>query len=215
MRKSTIICGALAATILLSCATVQSRRSTFNQAAADRALLEFGQKHEQCQLWTNWQKLCSRRNDGRATCILDTDHPVAPSAPFCAEYDTFNAALVGPMDEVTSKARFCETTEQRQLVDGQGRPGGKVMVCTKFRTARPFNGRDFQQMKSPLCASWKRGLGDAWYCSKWNDTTCKPKDGSGRSSPNPEVITIPRLIHPDKLAVLGVACAVRGSQDAR
>src|SRR3954464_6240791 len=52
----------------------------------DRQMMAFDRSHPQCQLWTNWQKMCSRTGPGGATyCAIDAEMRVNPSRPFCVD----------------------------------------------------------------------------------------------------------------------------------
>lgn len=76
-----------------------------NQQHADVALAAFGEANLQCQLWTNWQKMCSRTGEGGAVaCSTDPDRPVAPSEPFC----TAGEAAPPTRAQVKSFERFCK-----------------------------------------------------------------------------------------------------------
>lgn len=53
--------------------------------AADRQMIAFGEANPQCQLWTNWERLCSRTGlGGGIQCHIDPGRRVASSLPFCA-----------------------------------------------------------------------------------------------------------------------------------
>ena len=200
--------------LLLSCAGGSRSDLPMSLSSADKVLLAFGAR-ENCQLWTNWQKLCSRDPEGNPQCVVDADRPVAGSAPFCADYNTFSSAMDDTPQENASKARFCERIETTQLVNGSGLPSSKIKVCRQFRKDRPFNGRDLEQMRSPLCSDWRRGGKGAWQCASWTNVTCKPMDGSGRTEGHEEdEIVIDSAIDPDRTPVIAVTCTIRRPQNA-
>ncbi|MFC4291120.1 hypothetical protein ACFOWX_01695 [Sphingorhabdus arenilitoris] len=84
-----------------------------SQSAADAALAAFDKDNPTCQLWTNWQKMCSRANpDARSLCVTQKHNSVAPSAPFCVAsvYKDSKVTNISSSDTRTllSIARFCD-----------------------------------------------------------------------------------------------------------
>ena len=123
-----------------------------SQAAADAALIAFDKQNPSCQLWTNWQKMCSRTGpNGETYCVTDPDKPVNPSAPFCVkqpgEYLAFEERSL-----ITQKSilLFCAKPE----VLRRGLPT-EDDGCLKYSADRPFNGRRYSAFSHPWCAEWK------------------------------------------------------------
>jgi hypothetical protein len=114
--------------------------------SADRQLAAFDRTHPQCQLWTNWQKMCSRTGaNGASVCVVDPDRPVAPSAPFCVAGD---GSPLGPPTaaERASHRRFCSNATS----EGAAAPLG---LC-EGNEERPFNGRRIAARQHPWCEMW-------------------------------------------------------------
>lgn len=121
------------------------------QADADAALKSFDRKNPSCQLWSNWQKLCSRTGDGGKTlCTTDPITPVQPSAPFCAgnaqRIFSVKEQIVNA-DERKSAMRFCKDIKHDD----------KLLDCYGKVSRRPFNGRRIALRRSPLCEVWSSG----------------------------------------------------------
>jgi len=111
---------------------------------SDAQLYAFGRAHPTCQLWTNWQKMCSRTGpNGTVLCVSDPDRPVAPSRPFCARPS--QGDLTGT--DAVSHDRFCAS---RSAENPRTRPGD----CRRYRRDRPFNGFHLAARRSPLCRRW-------------------------------------------------------------
>jgi len=140
-----------------------------SQAAADTALAAFDKDNPSCQLWTNWQKMCSRTGENEATyCATSKANPVKPSKVFCAaEYNEPFSGLVEADDDVkiASFLRFC------QLPEGfEGSVADKMEEC-KWSRSRPFSGRSLVDLQHPWCKKWsKTEASDPgnrhYYCSK-------------------------------------------------
>jgi hypothetical protein len=127
-----------------------------SQQEADRSLVRFDREHPQCQLWTNWQKMCSRTGPNGATnCVTDPDRPVRPSAPFCvyAGEGTMTPDLEGP--DVGSVGRYCIRSRTHGVYSGPGSdPGRQIRYCAEFDPRRPFNGRSLAARRHGWCAEW-------------------------------------------------------------
>lgn len=127
-----------------------------SQSEADESLARFDREHPQCQLWTNWQKMCSRTGGGSTThCSIDTAHPVAPSRPFCARPG------VGDMPdyEARSHNRFC--------ADAAGTSGStETKRCRFHQHDRPFNGYRLAALRSPVCRRWVDAGTRATICTE-------------------------------------------------
>ncbi len=184
---------------------------TAGQKQAEAALAAFETAHPRCEVWSNWQKTCSRIG-ATVHCTVDRAKPVLPSAPFC----------MGQWEEAgeearASRMRFCKKPDYFTL-------GGKrVPACARYREDRPFNGRRLRPLSSPACAEWredvtnkKAGLysTNGYYCARFNVKGCR--DTSLRRAkqsalmPNGEGIiagyeALPRL---DSLPVHAISCGV-------
>jgi hypothetical protein len=111
---------------------------------ADVQLAAFDRSHPQCQLWTNWQKMCSRAGpNGSTFCVTDPERPAAPSEPFCVA--PFQSDYSGA--EAESHDRFCAP---RSAENQRAHPG----QCERYQRDRPFNGFHVTARRSPLCRRW-------------------------------------------------------------
>jgi hypothetical protein len=147
-----------------------------SQREANDALTHFDREHPQCQLWTNWQKLCSRTGqDGATFCQVDQEHLARPSTPFC---------LAGPIDPAgplyftsrdtpetrSSRNRFCARFGDA-LVDPEN--PGNLPNCEAYTVDRPFNGTSLTSVAHPLCRHWvvrpplQNGTRRLLYCDQW------------------------------------------------
>jgi hypothetical protein len=123
-----------------------------DQQAADMALERFDKDNPQCQVWTNWQKMCSRI--GKSTyCTVDKLNPVKPSTVFCAEGDESEKLL-----ERSSELRFCTKKIDVTHLDE------KHSVCVRFSPNRPFGGRNIIPRLSPGCNEWKTEVSNKRAC---------------------------------------------------
>lgn len=146
---------ALLALGAVACATTASAPSIYykSQAQADAALAAFDKDNPDCQLWTNWQKMCSRMGgSGETLCAIDTQRRVAPSAAFCVEHNLYakydSALRVSPEpinqknhvafeERMRSKLRFCKNRSLRTMRHHDGDE-----YCKSHIDERPF-GRPF------------------------------------------------------------------------
>ncbi len=125
-----------------------------DQAAADARLAAFDTENPKCQLWTNWQKMCSRTGpDGTDIfCSIDDMHPSKPTRPFCVG-DLDGHYLIEDhrrdLGDVQLLHLFCEEFE---TVDGKRR-------CTKLNSDRPFNGSNLAALRHPYCEVWSTEKG--------------------------------------------------------
>jgi hypothetical protein len=134
-----------------------------SQKAADEALARFDMDNPKCQLWTNWQKMCSRTGKKRATfCASDASQKVPPSLPFCAVQmrDVKTGEYISTLDEQLqrqSRNRFCASlvkSNDKGYPDyADGRKSG-YPVCENYKQHRPFNGSSLSAVKHPLCRKW-------------------------------------------------------------
>lgn len=183
---------------IAACATTTSTPSSFykTQADADAALVAYGNANRPCQLWTNWQKMCSRTGPkGAALCLVDPEVNVAPSAVFCSKDEDYGKQLQDARltAEQISRDRFCTSFENSSPLSKRlGRP-----LCVDLDRNRPFSGKRLSSRLHPWCGEWKEKNSlkvvtdvkstSTWgfYCSKRNvPAHCKIADGFGEAPVN-------------------------------
>lgn len=137
--------------VLLLGARDSDRRSLFyrSQAKADADLSQFDRENPKCELWTNWERMCSRLGSGGATtCVSDPTFKAKPSRPFCVadahgylvnRYRSANVAIR------SSAGRFCAKRSS------EARKGDK---CVVYARQRPFNGTTLATRRAPACEVW-------------------------------------------------------------
>jgi hypothetical protein len=155
MKLLTISAVSGAAILMFGCAAWVSADSDPNiyyksQTEADVALSQFDRDNPSCQLWTNWQKMCSRTGEGGATYCQKAKSTVKPSTPFCSALNA--EPYMGLADEYTSiqlasYMRFCESKT------GEITPEN-VPLCNWMKK-RPFNGLTIAERRHPWCKQWK------------------------------------------------------------
>jgi hypothetical protein len=156
-----------------------------SQAAADEALKKFDKDNPDCQLWTNWQKMCSRAGeDGTTSCVTDLHMPARPSVPFCAggvkRVFSVKDQIFDDLEK-RSATRFCKDLKY----------GDKLLDCYGKKSERPFNGRRVALLRSPLCEVWSSG--DRPVCAEGDSHPELPRcAGLGRKS-------YPKPLHCSKL----------------
>jgi hypothetical protein len=184
--------------------------STAGPKQADAALAAFEAAHPKCEVWSNWQKMCSRIGS-TVHCTVDRVRPVRPSAPFC----------LGEWEEVTPEAyqsqmRFCRKTDVLSF------GGRRVTVCERYQADRPFNGRRLQPRLSPACEEWREESSNrkaraasptGYYCARYtprrqcNDYSYRSAVINSRQGDAEGIIAgynpLPVL---DSYAVHGLAC---------
>jgi hypothetical protein len=148
----------------------QTAQASILAVTSDRSLKEYDQAHPDCDLWTDWRKLCSRMGpDGATTCTIDSHHPAKPSAPFCAD------SKLGHHDslaEAASRRRFCAKWDDAEY---DRRSGAVYRTCKFYKAERPFNGTSIEPMASPYCLAWTypNHPYSPLSCSKWSpDIQC-------------------------------------------
>jgi hypothetical protein len=147
-----------------------------SQRQADASLARFDRAHPQCQLWTNWQKMCSRTGEaGKTYCQTDADRPARPSEPFCV------AGAVDPQGPLhanagdttqvrASRNRFCARFAGAST--DENNPRG-LPACQIYRQDRPFNGTSLTAVAHPLCRHWVQrppltdGTPSLLFCDSW------------------------------------------------
>lgn len=196
-----------------------------SQGEADESLARFDRAHPQCQLWTNWQKMCSRTGPGGETlCRTTAQSHVRPSTPFCVARQ--DGGYRRPRLEegdmaVRSSLRFCRFSNGRPATLPE-----QIEAC-EYVPTRPFGGHDLRDREHPWCEVWHeagqvrparigRSPPYGFFCSarrvpEW----CSWPDGLGngpdlsaqRAEAGSE--TIPVLLNPDSIAVRGIFCRRR------
>ena len=152
---------------MIACRSVPVSEASYPQA--DKKLAEFDKENPDCQLWTNWQKMCSRTGENGATwCTTDPDHPVEPSEPFCT--DAYLGYQISNLSnsQVKSILRFCVGFYKKIYSSMDPR------FCFQFDRDRPFSGYNIAARRHPWCEKWlnianqKNNLESRLFCSKWN-----------------------------------------------
>ncbi len=178
------IWSAVLAMSAMACATTASTPSIYykTQAQADAALAAFDKDNPDCQLWTNWQKMCSRTGlNGQTHCNIDPDKPVKPSVPFCAHRLTYKEGdifshepeipeiLTEDKQSANSRNRFCNKFSNGNLED-YGLDEDMVALhkdkqrCITYKVTRPFNGMSAISQKNPRCKKWDQVKNGSFYC---------------------------------------------------
>jgi hypothetical protein len=104
-----------------------------SQADADAALAQFDRDNPSCQLWTNWQKICSRTGNDSATSCLRSSYRVRPSVPFCQGHRLGSTApdAEDRPNEFRSMQRFCAGDANRGEAAGMT---GNPAACSSYAT---------------------------------------------------------------------------------
>ncbi|HEX8401244.1 MAG TPA: hypothetical protein VF628_06015 [Allosphingosinicella sp.] len=182
-----------------------------SEQQADAALAAFEASNPSCEIWSNWQKMCSRIGS-TVHCTIDRAKRVKPSAPFC----------VGQWEEATeeeqaSRMRFCE--EPDYLTFGKRR----LPACNRYRADRPFNGRRLKPIISPACAEWREEKTNkragpystsGYYCAHFTfegcrDTSLRQAELSALKADSDGIIAGYEVgTRLDKVPVHGLSCGV-------
>lgn len=163
--------------VLSGCLNSDKAVSGMGGAASDaRALLTaFDKSNPACQLWTNWETMCSRTGpQGETICVADPNRPVAPSAPFCAEPFSANPAVIGydaaflNQDQTASVLRFCDQVVNTEMpfMTGDERVMIPIRICRKFQADRPFNGYRVAARRHVWCDEWSDAASENVVCSE-------------------------------------------------
>jgi hypothetical protein len=139
-------------------------------SSADRKLMDFDRTHADCEMWSDWHKLCSRMGpSGTTTCRTDPLHSAKPSEPFCAVGEPPSSDTLA---EGLSRSRYCV-----QFMDHPPphltEPAG-ARYCTAYLPARPFGGERIEQVETPDCLGWlsASGVGCTTVESKTGPSSC-------------------------------------------
>jgi hypothetical protein len=193
-----------------------------SQGQADASLTRFDRDHPQCQLWTNWQKMCSRTGEGGKTyCQTDADHPARPSEPFCV---AGALDLQGPLHATAGDTRQVRLSRNRFCARFAGastnhnNPRG-LPACQIYRPDRPFNGTSLTAVAHPLCRHWVQrppltdGTPSLLFCDSWEShPSCPDIVGVIRPpslAPNGVIIFSSPI--PASVPVWGTYCLPKGS----
>lgn len=170
-------------------------------------LIQYGERHPSCAMWTDWQRLCSRTGPGGATlCRSDKDFPVAPSRPFCVIGER-DATVAGA--EAKSRDRFCKRFGRTYLPTDGEKPTGPER-CLEYQPNRPFGGLTIAQMEHPACRVWGTGEPGRDICSEDPNSglpSCKSARIRALRRTEPFVCTAWRKPEPCKTIVGGRAPA--------
>jgi hypothetical protein len=200
----------LAVVALLAGCAFDKAAPTEGGEAGDTQLAAFEREHPSCQLWTNWQKMCSRTGRGGSTyCVRDDERSVRRSEPFCAHYRDAGAWYEHNARQEASSLRFCRTVGLESLVDGDGRRSTGRRLCKKYGEDRPFNGRRLAARANPLCEEWITRTDGILVCARWRHKSCGPLDvpGGRSAAVQPGGIWFPESMSSDETPVLGVMCS--------
>lgn len=157
---------ATSAMLLLSACAPTAHDVTPTQGEGDHELAAFDLANPECQLWTNWDKMCSRTGtNGERYCVTDALRPVSPSAPFCVyqwgdvHVPDLNSPQSGSLD------RFCVRDVQQGLTTAGSTITTTVTRCAQFKEDRPFNGRSIAGRLHPWCGEWSDTATEEPVCS--------------------------------------------------
>lgn len=186
------------------------------QSAADVALASFDRANPSCQLWTNWQKMCSRTGESEETSCQKAQSSVKPSVPFCV----INGDIDRNLDQnysayqLKSYLRFCEE-KTGEIIQSN------VPAC-KWSKERPFSGLNVTDLKHPWCKQWKLTISESinpelskemgYYCAdRAVPVWCEWGEGMGKGrqlsdKPSSENIIAMGLSDPNYRAVNGPYC---------
>lgn len=162
MRKMQLLVAAAAAAV--SGFGVSWAGSGGPEAGGDAQLAAFDRANPQCQLWTNWQKMCSRTGPGGETiCVVDPARRVRPSEPFCSGFSDSPRVRPRAADlsarQAASINRFCSPA--RASTGPTGAPNEECGLSP----ARPFNGYRLAARLHPWCGQWSDALTGAPVCN--------------------------------------------------
>ena len=184
-----------------------------SEIEADAALADFERNNPSCQLWTNWQKMCSRTGRSGSTSCIESVHKAMPSEPFCVARTNRPYEGVLPSDSNAQRLsfnRFCEEFSNDQ---------DQAKVCVRWVQERPFSGLNIKDRLHPWCAEWQKALDPSvnlmaserlgFRCDypsvpEW----CEWVEGLGANpAENPSGLKIPvGPLDPQSRAIIGIYC---------
>jgi hypothetical protein len=129
-------------------------------ADADRELEAFDRDNPACELWTNWEKMCSRSGpNGETFCKEDPVMRVSASSPFCVvdNKGTYNPIQTYSKPQYESYVRFCaQKGSEKTALRGASET---VARCVRYQEERPFNGYHLEARRHPWCRNWMTATG--------------------------------------------------------
>lgn len=152
MRYRPLIAAAM---ITLAACTADGGAQTQLGLDEGRQLASFAAGNPECQLWTDWKRMCSRTGpDGQMSCSADAEMPVEPSAPFCAvSSDGLGVgSRIKTKEQWLSEARFCDEHAEAASSQSGISAGPK---CSRYAETRPFNGYRLAARAHSWCRVWK------------------------------------------------------------
>ncbi len=163
-----------------------------SQAEADAALEAFDKANPTCELWTNWQKMCSRTGlKGETHCVADPAIAVKPSTPFCANRLVSRQNEPRPLapeipETLTEGAGSSKSRNRFCSKFWNGDPGlvvfdadvatrhKSIPFCTAYKNSRPFNGLSASSQENPRCKRWAATRTGMYYCAETiTDAHCR------------------------------------------
>jgi hypothetical protein len=108
----------------------------------------FGRKYYSCDVWTDWQSICTRTGKGGAiVCRQDPHVKVMPSEAFCVTgvWTDKPWYVTDTPGQRRSRLRFCAARDVEQYGTD------KVPVCREYASDRPFNGTHIDTQNSTEC----------------------------------------------------------------
>ena len=169
IRSAAILVFGLLSFTLLGSADAGGQHVSLSQAEADADLAKFDRDNPGCELWTNWQRMCSRLG-GETHCIKDAAHIVRPSKAFCVgHWDGLDR------QSIASQFRFCRKRGEIYY------SAKRLPVCEEYVAERPFDGRRLATRVSPGCAEWRQEITgqrarsyseSGYYCAKFTLNPC-------------------------------------------
>lgn len=179
---------------------------------------DFDKLHRSCQVWTDWQKTCSRTGSNHETvCKFDQHRPVQPSTPFCV-VDSNQPLLrtsenLHDPDNIRSFFRFCRQRSAANSFDGTQTT--TTELCLAFSKSRPFSGYVLSAIQHPWCLHWARRrsrVKDPYQCIRWklpswcDEARVLGSNKNRRFVPNSSIAVDSQHI-PDRVPVVSVYCA--------
>jgi hypothetical protein len=144
------------------------------QAEADAALDQFDKDNPSCQLWTNWQKMCSRTGEnGTTLCVTDPNRSVRPSVPFC-DAGVLSIRKNFSQKQLQSVWRYC--TQKKSKSNPTPKP------CANFLSDRPFSGYTVAARRHRFCNEWSDGSTGRKICSETNESGILSCEGFDEAS---------------------------------
>ena len=213
---------ALAACAAITSASSRNDDSSIyysSQAEADADLTRFDQDNQNCELWTNWQQLCSRTGPNASVRCANSAVAVEPSTPFCLVRS--GGPYLGLDDLVSAKARKSYLRFRVANINEDG----ETLPDLRWSEERPFNNLRLKELAHPWCRRWalavkpevnaKKSKRFGYYCAAREiPSWCDWADGMGyglQDGDSPGLDRILVLFDPASAPVNGVYCRRRKS----